>query len=31
VQSQDYKRIEGKSTITYGKTVDDTTPPKKKQ
>jgi hypothetical protein len=29
---QDYKRFEGRSTITYGKTVDDTTaPPKKKQ
>jgi hypothetical protein len=31
VQYQDYKKFEGKSTITYGKTVDDPTPPKKKQ
>jgi hypothetical protein len=32
VQYQDYKRFVGKSTITYGKQVDDTTaPPKKKQ
>jgi hypothetical protein len=31
VKYQDYKRFEGKSTITYGKTVDDPTPPKKKQ
>jgi hypothetical protein len=32
VKYQDYKRFEGKSTITYGKTVDDpATPPKKKQ
>ena len=31
VKYQDYKKFEGKSTITYGKTVDDPTPPKKKQ
>jgi len=33
VKYQDYKKFEGKSTITYGKPVDDTTPPppKKKQ
>jgi len=31
VKYQDYKKFEGKSTITYGKTVDDSAPPKKKQ
>jgi len=31
VQYQDYKRFVGRSTITYGKTVDDTTPPPKKK
>ncbi len=31
VKYQDYRKFEGKSTITYGKTVDDTPPPKKKQ
>jgi hypothetical protein len=31
VKYQDYKKFVGRSTITYGKTVDDTTPPKKKQ
>jgi hypothetical protein len=31
VKYQDYKRFEGRSTITYGKTVDDTAPPPKKK
>jgi hypothetical protein len=31
VQYQDYKKFVGKSTITYGKTVDDNTPPPKKK
>jgi hypothetical protein len=31
VKYQDYRKFEGRSTITYGKTVDDTPPPKKKQ
>ena len=31
VKYQDYKKFVGRSTITYGKTVDDTTPPPKKK
>jgi hypothetical protein len=31
VKYQDYKRFVGKSTITYGKPVDNTTPPTKKK
>jgi hypothetical protein len=31
VKYQDYKKFEGRSTITYGKTVDDTPPPPKKK
>jgi hypothetical protein len=31
VKYQDYKKFVGRSTITYGKTLDDTTPPPKKK
>jgi hypothetical protein len=31
VQYQDYKKFEGRSTITYGKPVEDTPPPPKKK